>query len=280
MKIKVNKIKLIEKATCKFCVISDIHHIKSCTQKYYNRLIKVVRKEAPQYILIPGDLVDNIKILTTEYYQDLIYFIKQLALIAPVIISKGNHDLDSKKYNSQKLDKILDNIDNVYYLNNKSIILGDYQFIGFSPSVKAYLSKYKDIWRKTFIQEFKNCHFKIANNKKVILLCHSPEIVSDITLQEDIPQLKKVNYIISGHMHNGLVPAIFDKAFKHRGLFGPNYTIFPSYCRGVHTLGDTKLVICKSVRSLTKDSLLFKMGNAFYVQNITILELCRFVKQK
>ena len=275
MQIKINNITLnnSEKAD-KFCVISDIHHIKTCDDAFYDQIIKKVQTLQAKYILIPGDIVDKPEIIYTRYINYLITFLKKLATIAPVIISKGNHEIKNPKYKVQKLYQKLERIDNIYILDNNEITLGKYHFIGFSPSLCNYLPEFKAKWCENFIKEFNNCHFQKKSNKVTILLCHSPEIITNPQVYENISLLKSVKYIICGHMHNGLAPAFLDKMLASRGLCGPNYVFFPKYCRGVHPLGkDTKLIICKSLRVLTNDNFAFNLLDKLYKRNITVINL-------
>lgn len=273
MRINIDRININQNSTHKFCVITDIHHIKSMKDKFYDAILKRVKNEHPSYILIPGDIIDNPKIINTLEINYLINFFKKLALIAPVLISKGNHELKNEKISINNLYQKIVKIENLYVLDNKSVILGDYQFIGFCPSNKSYLNKYKKIWFRNFINEFKECRFKINAHKKVVLLCHSPLcVVSEEVKNSHI--LDKIDYVICGHMHNGLCPKVLDKAFHYRGIFGPEKTIFPQFCRGTHEMFiKTKLIVCKSLRVLTPDNPLFKMLDCLYAYNITIIKL-------
>ena len=272
MKINVEKIKLGN--TNRLCVITDIHHIKHSNNKFYNSIVRVVKKEEPNYILIPGDIVDNPKILNTDYIEILICFFSELSKFAPVIISKGNHDIASKKYRIADFYKKLEKYNNIFVLDNISKVIGGYQFIGFSPVVNAYRRKYKSQWDEMFIEEFKKCNFKIIANKKNILLCHAPNIIIKKNIIEKLPIIKNIDYIICGHMHNGLVPKKLESILKNNGLFGPEYTLFPKYCRGVHKLkGKCNLIICKSLRSLTKNSVIFRTLDKLYSNNITIIDI-------
>ncbi len=275
MKIKTNNINIeIYNKKDKFCVLSDIHHIKNCQDKFYLSILKKIKEIKPKYILIPGDIVDSPKIVYSENINYLISFLISLASISPVIISKGNHELKNPKYPINTFYQRLKKIANIYVLDNESMIFGDYEFIGFSPSLNTYLPKYKKTWNTNFVKEFNECRFKINPNKIVILLCHSPETIILKEVQEQIPLFNKINIIICGHMHNGLTPAILDKKFKNRGIFGPKFTFFPKYCRGVYQAGTNgKLIICKSLRVITKDNLIYKFFDSFYDRNITIIKL-------
>ena len=272
MKINVDRINLSNNKI-KIGVISDIHHIKKCQADFYQPILKQMQKLKVQYILIPGDIVDDPQIVYTKEINYLINFCKSLALMAPVLISKGNHEIRKEKYPIEHLYNILNNIPNIYVLDNQSIELNNIQFIGFSPSNQSYLRKYKDKWQPNFITEFNNCHFKIKHNKITILLCHSPEVITNENVYSKLHDFNNINYIVCGHMHNGLAFKKIEKYLKNRGLCGPNYVIFPKYCRGIFPLGNSKLVVCNSVRTLTKDMLIFRLLDKMYATNVSVLEI-------
>lgn len=274
MKINIENINLNKQIKTKLCVLADIHHIKSCNNIFYNEILSIIKNNKPKYILIPGDIIDHPDIITTASIKYLIDFLKQLSKIATVIISKGNHELKPSKNNIKDFYQKIAIINNLYVLDNQSIILDDYQFIGFSPSNKSYLLKYKKSWEQNFIKELDNCNFKINNTKKKIMLCHSPSVIMSKKVKNQCKSLKNLDYVICGHMHNGLAPKCLDKLLKDKGLFGPEYTFFPNYCRGIHNLNNQgKLIVCKSFRVLTKDNIIYKLLDKLYSKNITFINI-------
>ena len=267
----INVEKINFKGNHKICVISDIHHIKRLTKEFYESIVRIVIKEKLNYILIPGDIIDDPKLLLKELamVKQLKFFIKNLSEICPVIISKGNHEIRHLNINIGLLYKEL-KFDNVYILDNKQIQIEDFNFLGFCPSNMGKERK-KLIKKENFIKEYNACNFKILPDKINILLCHDPLIVAQV--YQSLRGFSRLNYCISGHMHNGLVPKCLESFFKSHGFFGPHYTFFPKYCRGIHYLGNTKLVVCKSLRVLTRDNILFRNLDKLYNNTITFIKL-------
>ena len=68
-----------------------IDEFKSGNKDVFPLIIDNIKNHKPDYICIPGDLVDDVAILY-EFPDNLTNFIKSLSKIAPTIISKGNHD--------------------------------------------------------------------------------------------------------------------------------------------------------------------------------------------
>ncbi len=269
MKINIEKIKMGNKLKERFCIITDIHHIKSCDEMYYAKILESVSSLNPNYILIPGDIVDDPKIIYADCLNFLIAFLKKCANIAPVIISKGNHELKDDDIDIRQLYKKLANINNLYVLDNQNLILGKFNFIGFSPRADVYLN-HPETKVLEFAKEYNFCKFNVNNKKINILLCHSPLTI--VKALDKLDNYEYINYIICGHMHNGLVPKRVEKLFKTKGFVGPEYVLFPPYCRGVHSILNTKVIICKSLRVLTKDKMLFRLLDKLYARNITIID--------
>lgn len=274
MKINIENISLNKSLKTKLCILSDIHHIKSCDNKFYDSIYQVVIKQKPNYVLMPGDIIEKPALILDKSINHLIDFLKKISRLCPVIISKGNHEIKKDSLLVYDFYKIINKIDNVYVLDNKSIALDNYHFIGFSPSNFSYLKKYKKNWQENFIKEFNACHFKIDPFKTNILLCHSPQVITLKEVQDLLTDFTKINYTICGHMHNGLTPKCLDNVLKTRGIFGPEYTILPKNCRGIKKVeNDQKIIICKSLRSLTKDNLIFRTLDKCFKHNITLIEI-------
>jgi len=108
------------------CHIGDIHIRKTPTrneeyQKVFDKLIISLKKNKPDRIVIVGDLVHDYLDLQGEQLIMANNFLKELAAIAPVRITRGNHDC--RKKNLKRVDSIkaivetLGNSDVIYYDN-------------------------------------------------------------------------------------------------------------------------------------------------------------------
>ena len=104
--------------------LADIHIRKTPTrneeyQLVFNRTIASLKKEKPDRIVIVGDLVHDYLDLQGEQLIMAHWFLKELAKIAPVRITRGNHDC--RKKNLKRVDSIkaivktLGDVDVVYY---------------------------------------------------------------------------------------------------------------------------------------------------------------------
>ena len=105
--------------------ISDIHIRKSPTrndeyEKVFNNLITLLTEKKPDRIVITGDLVHENLSLQPEQLILVSKFLNRLALIAPVRITRGNHDY--QKSNSKRTDSVeaivsIINNSNINYYN-------------------------------------------------------------------------------------------------------------------------------------------------------------------
>lgn len=220
----------------KICLISDIHFDKDYNLNIFEEIIKNIKENKPNFICISGDILDHADVIDYKDIINLKTFIVDLASISSVIISLGNHDITSIKNEKCDFEKVnnwfleLNKIENVYYLNNKSLIRNDLCFTSYNPSYEYYGHK-EDI--NFLINDIDN---KITLNKKYynILLFHSPINILENKLIINSSEIKKSNLILSGHMHNGLILNIFDKK-GNRGIIGPYFNLFPKNARGIIT---------------------------------------------
>lgn len=219
------------------CVIGDIHNTKYSNIKTWRKIINEVKKQNPDFIIIPGDLIysaDDIE--KEETKKKLEYLLKELSLIAPVYITYGNHDLkDGKKLkfnDTSDYFNSLENKYNIHMLNNKVIQLENMLLHGVCPVYTSYYLEYKDSWAENFINALleKDIENKINTDRISILIVHSPEILIEMKRylaekmsaeyrnKDEIKRIKKtinilntIDIFICAHMHNGLVPRRLEK---------------------------------------------------------------------
>lgn len=258
----------LDKNRIKIALFSDIHFSKKYPKKILEKILENIQKNKPNYICIPGDIIDDVTVLDDDILVNkLKEFITNLAKVSPVILSYGNHDESLIKahkgeyYNTTKFFNSLNELENVYFLDNKSITLNKVNFIGYHPEYEYYEEKEQQPSKNVNVIE------KLISKEHCnVLLCHSPINILKSKLD--------VEYILSGHMHNGLVPPIFEKMGKNKGLVGPHYTFFPKLSRGVVMKGKTKLIITGGVRKIGRcSSYLLQMINPFYNIDIDYINI-------
>ena len=271
-----------------FCIVSDIHNTSIVTKKLWDKLIKELKLIKPDYIFIPGDLIQNADDLTDdELKENLNYLLNNLQTIAPIYISLGNHDLrDGKKRTAKDTLKYFKSLETnrLFVLNNETIELKDISITGFSPRSETYYDKDRDSWVTDFVKELKESSFSFNKNKYNIFLTHSPRIISKeetINLAKDI--LNDIDLIICGHMHDGYIPKVIQRIFNIKsdkgfrvnegGTLKDSNIRFVDKCRGEHKVLNATMVISRGVRKFTDNNILFNLIDKVCAMDITTIKL-------
>lgn len=222
----------------KIALFSDIHFHKNFKQKIFDKILKQIIKEEPNYICIPGDFIDSSDIIDLLKLKN---FLENLSKIAKTFIVLGNHDeKKGKRHNwshlkNQELLKLLTSIPNIYLLNDSSITIDNITFYGFNLSYNYYEIDIESY--ESFCQEVAKLKGDLNNNTYNIILLHSPFNIYSYMDKNPNHFFNKSDLILSGHMHNGCLPFIishpFNKIFNSSsGLLAPNRQLFPKYAQG------------------------------------------------
>jgi len=202
--------------------------------------------------------------------NELITFFNDISKKVKVIISLGNHDVFSNYHTFfNKLDKL----DNVYVLDNFCYCDQFIYVCGFTLSRDYYYSNSmgEDI---DILLRHLDKHKEMINNlpksKIKIALLHSPMKLTDSRV---LDKIKEYDLVLSGHMHDGMVPEFLKFLFgNNRGIISPYKKIFPKFARGnlcfkldgreikmIVTGGVTKLSL-KSTKLLSKLNFIYNVG--------------------
>jgi predicted MPP superfamily phosphohydrolase len=222
----------------KIALLSDIHFNDKYNRKIFTKILKQISNNTPNYITIVGDILDT---SNTTNLDDLKDFLEGLSKIATTLVVLGNHDEKAGEMHNwiseknEKLIKILNNIDNVYLLNDKTYTNNNITFYGFHLSYDYYEVKHETY--EAFENELKNIECNINKKDYNITLFHSPINIYKYINNNPNHNLNNSDLILSGHMHNGCLPFtisyIINKLFKSsRGFISPTRKLFPKYAQG------------------------------------------------
>ena len=280
----------INKDNIKILVISDIHYHEHTNKMLYDTLYNYIIKSLPNYIVIPGDIIDTYKVLNNiESKKFLNYFFKSISEISKVIIVPGNHDIVNfniknylnndyqNNYLSMNYLYNLNKINNIYFLNNEQVKLDDIVFTGLNLRHETYL-KYKDKYTNDlFIKDYINNNFKIDNNLYNILLCHNPMPLFDEYILNSLEDINYYDLSICGHFHDGFIPKLFDKYIKNTniGIFTMPFILpYPGIeCRGLHKVGDRYIFISQGFKKFGNDNILYNILDKFSSHDIEELNI-------
>lgn len=241
-KYEINTTKLDKK----FLIISDIHYSSKKDKDVLDKVYAKIKDNFYDYILIPGDFINNARIDDEDIFLD---FIANLGKIAPIIMSVGNHDtaLGKGKKKTYCLNEDLFNkikaIKHVHLLDNDSYKKDNIRFIGLTLPLDYY--RYHE--NKNYFKRYVNNIFKsVPKTTYNILLCHSPVFFEDEKLIKEVPFLDNISLVISGHMHGGLVPRFLRKKMKGKGFVDPFHSLIPKRSYGFYHLSNDKRVVISS----------------------------------
>ncbi len=212
-----------------FAVVSDLHGGEPETA------LGALREENPDYILMPGDIFEQLDGAEDEIHENALRLLRGAAEIAPTFYSTGNHEdggvgfwkpwkkkvIQKRAYSPRDMEKIHQS--GVTFLSDSFVLRDGIAFGGLNSGLICEGHKPNVSWLEEFCG--------IEGPK--ILLSHHPEYYK--AYLKRLP----IDLIISGHAHGG------QWRFFGKGVFAPGQGIFPKYTAGVH---DDRLVISTGLK--------------------------------
>lgn len=270
---------LYNKDNIRISIISDIHFSRGSLKKL-NILLNHLNNIKPNYILIPGDLIDcNDMIKENGVKEELLEFINKLSKISKIIISLGNHDFYKirkrriiknryESYFNYRLFNQISLIDNVYLLNNDKYE-DEYIYVaGITAPYNYYKKEDVNVLLSNLNKNKKNIK-NLPKDKLKILMFHSPVNLKNKKVKE---KLEEFDYFVSGHMHNGCVPPIINELWNSsRGIIAPSSKILQKNERNTLRKKGDKLIVSGPVMTFSRCSGIMHVFNVFYpIYNIVL----------
>ena len=260
------------KKEVKLLLISDIHKTKYMKKDNLLKLKELLKEDfkSIDYIIISGDVIDSPKqLIKKEFIEELTKSLKEFIEDKQTYIVLGNHDITGYNPKEEYLFNILNSISNIKCLTNEDIIdINDISIQGFSPNIEYYKKFHGK--KCEFEKQFKELKTqKINKNKFNILVTHDPSAIVEISTKNDEFIDKNIDLVISGHMHNGLVPRKLQNIMNHRGIVGPYKTFFPKYAHGTIKINNTNFIIVGAVNPTVE----LPLYNKIYGPDSVILTL-------
>lgn len=201
----------------KIAQISDYHNTTS--NMINNKLIKTLKKEKPNIIVITGDLIDS----NTPKEDIALKLVDKLINIAPVYYVNGNHEALYNNYNDFEESlrnykiKVLRNTYEIIKIGDKTISLIGIDDESFRVPSSSTIKGLK------------------GDSDYSILLSHRPEYF-DTYVEAD------VDLVFSGHAHGGQIRIPFIG-----GLIAPNQGLFPEYDSGKYKENNTIMIVSRGI---------------------------------
>ncbi len=205
-----------------FCIVqvSDLHNKEFLWNN--SSLLKAIRAQSPDIIVITGDVVDT---STHTDTRSALKTVGQLAQIAPTYYVTGNHE------HRLSLEEQADFYDKI--AQTGTVLLDD-RFVQLTRGgAEISLLGLDD----NSLGSFKLDQLVQDSPGPVrILLAHEPQYLPDYAAAG-------VDLVFTGHAHGGQwrIP------FTHQGLYAPDQGLLPDMTEGVFTEGGTSMVVSRGL---------------------------------
>lgn len=207
----------------KIVQISDLHNAEFGTDN--QKLIDILKSEAPDAIVITGDLIDARR-TNTEIAES---FARRCMEIADCYYVPGNHEARlGGTYDAFESALIADGVN---VLRNGSVrIRKEMDAIRIIGVDDPAFAKASDA-----ITNLDAALEALSSDDFTILLAHRPELIDEYSKWG-------IDLVLSGHAHGGQIrlPGI-------GGLYAPGQGFFPRYTSGNYTMGDTEMIVSRGI---------------------------------
>ena len=272
----------------KIAVISDIHFSRLVKNLKLRAIIKQFELARPDYIFIPGDLIDTLECVDSESErQRFLNFLQNLTAISSVrkmIVCLGNHDFYRIPENKKGWLIVRDNdffealrrIPNLVLLDDQTYQDDDIFCFGYTQK-KSYYTEDGVNFAENAEAQLEDLTKTLANlpepptDKLKFALIHAPTHLQTPDIEF---LLQPFDYILSGHMHNGIVPPVLDEFWRNqKGIISPTKKLFSGACRHTLKTYDDKLIVVGPVTIFHAHLGLLEKLNVFYPTYLTYLEI-------
>ena len=272
----------------KIAVISDIHFSRLVKTLKLRAIIKQFELARPDYIFITGDLVDTLECVDfLSERERFLSFLKNLTDISSVrkmIVSLGNHDFyrtseDKKGWlivRDKEFLKSLREVPNLVLLDDEVYQDDDIFCFGYTQK-KSYYTEDGVNFAENAEAQLEDLTKTLANlpeppaDKLKFALIHAPTHLQTPDIEF---LLQPFDYVLSGHMHNGIVPPVLDELWlSQKGIISPTKKLFSGTCRHTLETYDDKLIVVGPVTTFHAHLGLLEKLNVFYPTYLTYLEI-------
>ena len=203
----------------KIVQISDFHNASFGVKN--KRLLKKIRNEKPDMLVITGDFVDSNRVNISVAVD----FVEEAVKICPVYYVTGNHERSLPETQRKELFEKLEQAGVVLLLDKtEEIRRGDASFtlIGLDDS---------SIYDNTLLKLTE----EIEEEQFRLVLAHEPQAIRHYALGG-------ADLVFCGHAHGGQFRIPFIGP-----VYAPGQGFFPKLTNGEHESGDTKMIISRGL---------------------------------
>lgn len=248
---------------------SNVSHIKD---------YECLKPDNFDFILMPGDIVHSGAALKNPHKQSAILNnLQSITGKTPTYMSIGNHEQYERKgfeqwapFDSEYVKEVFETIPNIHIIENNEVVnLNDIEISAFNQDVSFYLDSHENY--RSFLTEYYSTIEPdlLHPNCFSLFLIHDPKSIYSISKATGSSVVSNANLVVSGHMHNALMPNNLQKYFNGKGIIAPNFTLFPETAYGVRQVSDTIFLVNGAVSTFIEIPFI----NELYGLNCTIINL-------
>ena len=285
--IKINTNKIVDSK--KKLIISDLHLTKELGYEHLNEIKNKVNMDEIDHIIIPGDIFNDVNELSNDTFKNKT--LKELSDFADnkqVFVSVGNHDQMTQGENGWEIGnfKLFENairqLPNFHLVHNgEKIVCDNIAYSAFSPDFSYYEDhdkKRKDMespsdYRRKFMEYYNADLFD--DDTFNIFLTHEPQSIIKLSSARGTCIQNGTDLVVSGHMHNGLLPKWLHKFAANRGIISPQMQLLPKYAQGNIEINGTNFIINGPVNAMVENSLVNNVIGA----NASVVEFTKTKKR-
>lgn len=212
--------------------LSDLH--KKSFSKNNTRLIRAVKRQKPDYIILCGDMVNR----DEKKFSAIKHLLEELSIICPVFYSLGNHEIDMRQEVKSELYSVIKDT-GVVLLNNEEYMISRngkmIKIVGISLYRQNYRIK-KGVYKGLRSYTVRDMVNNVGTRQGfTILLAHNPFFF-------DAYAKWGADLILSGHVHGGVIRVPFVC-----GLLSPERKLFPKYSSGVYKKNSSVMLVSRGL---------------------------------
>lgn len=226
------------KKGCRFVMISDLHN--KVYGKNNQKVIDAVKRAAPDFIVIAGDLITS---HANESIEPGVNLVKELSKDYQIYYAMGNHETKIKMYPEKYGDmyeRLVKEIThpNVKLLVDESYVLSEYAICLTGLELeRTYFARFK---KKKLEQKHLRKHIGEPQTAYCnVLIAHNPDYFEEYAAWG-------AELVLAGHVHGGIMrlPLV-------GGVISPSYRLFPKYDGGVFREGEAAMLLGRGMGAHT-----------------------------
>ncbi len=218
---------------------TDLHFSRNFGEGRLEKILEifceVIRRENVEHVYFLGDLIDSLTVMDDGVLRQELYgFLGKLGEILPVVMVLGNHD--ASRYEGrralldvegmERLRRELQEISGVIVLGGENEIFDDGKVRILGVDLPAECYHFTNFWsERSAMEKFREKmaeslpRLRAESVREKYILMHSSRFLREVEIPKDV-------VVLSGHMHDGVVPPMLDKImkFNERGIIGPGFS--------------------------------------------------------